>query len=515
MNNSDAENDTQPTALRRNLLKLTAGVGVTTVVGSSSVAAYYDDDDSNSSTDVNYTPNTGSVSFASPEDGATRQNPVTFEMEATDFTIEPASSGVSDGAGHFHILVDQDPLSPGEVIPNNEQNGYYHYGGGQKTAELDLDPGEHTVHLQAGDANHRAYDLTDTMSVTAEPSVNYTPSTGSVSFASPEDGATEQNPVTFEMEAADFTIEPASSGVSDGAGHFHILVDQEPLSPGEVIPNNEQNGYYHYGGGQTAAELDLDPGEHTVRLQAGDANHRAYDLTDTMSVTAEGSTSSEQSTFTMNNVGASAWEVSSTNEEYVETSGGNNPTITLETGIRYTISNEGWSAHPLAFRDESDSILLSQSSEGEFENDGDVNWSASGSTLSFTLTDELANRINSYICTVHSSMVGQIETTESNTVSLNSVNVEPKNIPHPRGGEHTLTFTVQNLSADGGKDEFDIALPSNVEVNSVNIVSITGLESMPDPVASNPIEFSVDPSTGDISSSPVEFVVELDLSVNE
>ena len=414
MDSSDAENDTQPTALRRNLLKLTAGVGATAVVGSSSVTGY-----SHYNNDPDYASPTGSVSFASPEDGATEQNPVTFEMEATDFTIEPASSGVSDGAGHFHILVDQDPLSPGEEIPNNEQNGYYHYGGGQTTAELDLDPGEHTVRLQAGDANHKAYELTDTVSVTAEPSVNvdYTPSTGSVSFTSPEDGTTKQNPVTFEMEATDFTIEPASSGVSDGAGHFHILVDQEPLSPGEVIPNNEQNGYYHYGGGQTTAELDLDPGEHTVHLQAGDANHRAYDLTDKVSVTAESSNSSEQSTFTMNNVGASAWEVSSTNEEYVETSGGDNPTITLETGVRYTISNEGWNIHPLAFRDESGSIILSQSSEEEFENDDDVNWIDSGDTLSFTLTDELANRINSYICTVHSSMVGQIETTESNTVS--------------------------------------------------------------------------------------------------
>jgi plastocyanin len=201
--------------------------------------------------------------------------------------------------------------------------------------------------------------------------------------------------------------------VSDGAGHFHILVDQEPLSPGEVIPNNEQNGYYHYGGGQTTAELDLDPGEHTVRLQAGDANHKAYELTDKVSVTAEGSTSSEQSTFTMNNVGSSAWEVPSADEEYVGTSGGENPTITLETGVRYTISNEGWSTHPLAFHDESGNILLSQSSVGEFENDDDINWSDDGDKLAFTLTDGLAAEVDRYICTVHNSMEGRITITES------------------------------------------------------------------------------------------------------
>jgi hypothetical protein len=102
----------------------------------------------------------------------------------------------------------------------------------------------------------------------------------------------------------------------------------------------------------------------------------------------------------------------------------------------------------------------------------------------------------------------------SGTVNIKNVSID-KNIVEPNGSTHTLTFDVENLSADGGKDEFDIALPSNVEVSSVNIVSITGLKSTPDPIASNPIEFSVDPSVGDISSSPVEFEVELDLSVNE
>jgi hypothetical protein len=112
----------------------------------------------------------------------------------------------------------------------------------------------------------------------------------------------------------------------------------------------------------------------------------------------------------MDNVGSSAWEVSSADEEYVETSGGENPTITLETGVRYTISNEGWSDHPLAFRDESGSTLLSQSSEGEFENDGDVNWSDDGDKLAFTLTDGLAAEVDRYICTVHNVMEGDVGT---------------------------------------------------------------------------------------------------------
>jgi hypothetical protein len=123
--------------------------------------------------------------------------------------------------------VNQSPLNPGEVIPNDPANGYYHYGGGETTADITLPTsGSNTVVLQAGDANHRAYDLTDSITVTAttasSPSIDYTPNTGSVSFTTPSDAATVENPVTFNMQATDFTIEPASNGAQDGAGHFHI-----------------------------------------------------------------------------------------------------------------------------------------------------------------------------------------------------------------------------------------------------------------------------------------------------
>lgn len=122
---------------------------------------------------------------------------------------------------------------------------------------------------------------------TDAPIVDYTPATGSVSFTTPTDGATVTTPVSFEMTAESFTIEAASNGVRDGAGHFHILIDQPAIEPGAVIPNNESNGYYHYGDGSTTAEISLEPGTHTVRVQAGDAKHRAYELTDTTQITVE------------------------------------------------------------------------------------------------------------------------------------------------------------------------------------------------------------------------------------
>jgi len=246
---------------------------------------------------VDYTPSTGSVSITSPSNNATLTNPVSVSMQATDFIIESASNGVQDGAGHFHLLVDQPAVTAGEVIPNNPDNGYYHYGGGSTSADLDLSVGTHTIRLQAGDANHRAYNLTDSVDVTVE--VDYTPATGSVSFTTPSDGATVLNPVVFEMQATDFLIEAASNGVQDGAGHFHILVDQPAVTAGNVIPNNPDNGYYHYGDGSTSTEIDLTTGSHTIRLQVGDANHMAYDLTDSVTITVDEQLSSGITTDTV------------------------------------------------------------------------------------------------------------------------------------------------------------------------------------------------------------------------
>ena len=127
------------------------------------------------SPEIDYTPNTGSVSIASPADGAVVTSPFDVVMQATDFTIEAASNGPSDGAGHFHILVDQPAVAPGQAIPNNPGDGYYHYGDGSTTATLDLDPGAHTIRIQAGTANHLAYDLTDSVNIVVETDISGTP----------------------------------------------------------------------------------------------------------------------------------------------------------------------------------------------------------------------------------------------------------------------------------------------------------------------------------------------------
>lgn len=116
-------------------------------------------------------------------------------------------------------------------------------------------------------------------------------------------------------------------------------------------------------------------------------------------------------TVTLNNVGARAWEVTDVEGGEIAPTGTDNPTLTLTEGVRYRVVNNGWSAHPFELRDANTDPLLSQGADGSFEGDSETNWVDDGTELAFTVTSELADELDSYICTVHSSMVGSVETT--------------------------------------------------------------------------------------------------------
>ena len=129
----------------------------------------------------------------------------------------------------------------------------------------------------------------------------------------------------------------------------------------------------------------------------------------------------EGETLTLTNVGASAWRVAEADENVAE-QGVDNPELMLTVGTRYTfdVSGVNSSVHPLDFRAEDDTVLLSQGSEGELEGDEAIRFEASDEAVSFTLTPELADRLARYHCTVHASMVGNVVTnsegdTESTT----------------------------------------------------------------------------------------------------
>lgn len=67
----------------------------------------------------------------------------------------------------------------------------------------------------------------------------------------------------------------APAGVTQPrTGHHHLLIDTE-LPPLEV-PIPADNNHLHFGGGQTEVRLELPPGEHTLQLLLGDANHMPH-----------------------------------------------------------------------------------------------------------------------------------------------------------------------------------------------------------------------------------------------
>jgi len=209
-----------------------------------------------------------SVSFAVPTDGAElTSTSVQWAATAEGVTIEPAGE-VTEGAGHYHVMVDTDPVTPGEVIPSDD--AHIHYGSGQTDGVLALEPGEHTLHLQVADGEHRAMGLTDTVDVTVVDEA-------SLSVETSVDGSV----VDWTVTAANYTIEPSSSGSNSNAGHLHAVIDTEPVSLGDVIPSDAR--HVHYGDGSTSGTIDLaeqlgddyESGEHTIHFQVGTGTHRA------------------------------------------------------------------------------------------------------------------------------------------------------------------------------------------------------------------------------------------------
>lgn len=106
----------------------------------------------------------------------------------------------------------------------------------------------------------------------------------SISFAGVEDGDTVSSPLAVTFESEDFEVVPAGEG-GEGTGHMHVMIDVGCVPVGETIPSDDS--HVHFGDGSTSADLELEPGEHELCLQAGDANHAALDLTDEITVTVE------------------------------------------------------------------------------------------------------------------------------------------------------------------------------------------------------------------------------------
>lgn len=203
------------------------------------------------------------VFFTEPVDGMAVNSPFLVKWSSENFVIEPGGEA-REGAGHAHIVINDDCVQPGRAVPAN--NTHIHYADGELEAHLDLFPGTYELCLVTGNGVHVALDgdgMQDTMTIQVE---NYTAPW--VHFSEPSFGDTVEGTVRVVAEVENANLE------ADGL-HLHVLVNTDCVIGGQVIPEGEN--YVHLDEGETETTLDLPSGAHTLCLQLGDAKEVALD----------------------------------------------------------------------------------------------------------------------------------------------------------------------------------------------------------------------------------------------
>ncbi|PEN09278.1 hypothetical protein CRI93_00685 [Longimonas halophila] len=115
-------------------------------------------------------------------------------------------------------------------------------------------------------------------------------------------------------------------------------------------------------------------------------------------------------TVTIDNNGASSWSVTNVDGASGVAGSEENPDLTLTVGTRYRFVNNGGGAHPLGFQNASAEYLLNQDGDGSLEGNTAINYEEDGDGITFTYTQELADAVATYRCTVHGSMEGAVQT---------------------------------------------------------------------------------------------------------
>ena len=93
-------------------------------------------------------------------------------------------------------------------------------------------------------------------------------------FVEPADNATVGQEFKVVMGVKGMKIKPAGDMTED-TGHHHLLIDEEPIAKGGVVPAGSPS-HMHFGKGQTETTITLEPGKHTLMLQFADGAHQSY-----------------------------------------------------------------------------------------------------------------------------------------------------------------------------------------------------------------------------------------------
>jgi hypothetical protein len=136
--------------------------------------------------------------------------------------------------------------------------------GGQQAPKTD----EHAGHEMGMDSTQKKQDSVTLTGAFAEIKEGQ-----SVAFGNLKEGDMVKMPLTVKMTVQGMEVEPAGN-INADKGHHHILINQDFMKKGEVIPMDSVS--LHYGKGQTETELNLPVGKYKLTLQFADGLHRSY-----------------------------------------------------------------------------------------------------------------------------------------------------------------------------------------------------------------------------------------------
>ena len=101
------------------------------------------------------------------------------------------------------------------------------------------------------------------------------PAGAEVFFIEPADGATVGRDVHVKFGVKGIAVAATTVGTPN-SGHHHLLIDATGL-PALDAPIPADATHKHYGKGQTADTIQLEPGTHTLQLDFGDLRHMQFD----------------------------------------------------------------------------------------------------------------------------------------------------------------------------------------------------------------------------------------------
>ena len=94
-----------------------------------------------------------------------------------------------------------------------------------------------------------------------------------VYFINLEDGDSVESPFLIQFGLSGMGIAPAGFEKSN-TGHHHLLINVDDIDFKKPIPSS--SNHIHFGGGQSEAVINLDPGKYSLQLLLGSFTHTPH-----------------------------------------------------------------------------------------------------------------------------------------------------------------------------------------------------------------------------------------------